>query len=261
MFNPRNPNDPEGFFKYGWKYRYCPSAHEIADYVSKYRCGTAIWRNFERLKKNFMFADWIPIDVDDGMSLDYAMNHIKDYIHVVGTTKSHQIPKKNSKDPKGPMITCDRFRIFLKFQNRVHDIDDYEYTTKKWARIFKADMSVAGAQAMVRPCKPVSIKYYGKLITPVDGKMEKEKSIKKFEQKIDGYKGEKIVPSWIKQMLNHGVNGGRNNMVLKFASTLKKCGFSEEETVDMIMNSPNFISGPHSFSKSECERTVRNGFK
>ena len=262
MFNPRNPNDDECFFKYGWKYKYCPSAHEMADYVSKYRTGCPIWRNFERLKKNFMFADWLPIDVDEGMSLDYAISHIKDYIHVVGTTRSHQIPKKNSKDPKGPKITCDRFRIFLKFQDRVHDIDNYEYTAKKWARLFKADMSVTGAQAMVRPCKPISIQYHGKLVTPVDGKAEKEKAQKSFENKIVSYEGEKIVPSWIKTMLRHGVNGGRNNMVLKFASTLKKCGFTQDEIVKLIMGSPKFVScGSHKFNREECERTVRNGFK
>ncbi len=253
MYNPQPWDNPNAYFKYGWRYVYAPSAHELADYVSKYRVMTACVKKGIRLQKNFMFAEWLPIDVDDGLSLAYALNHLKDYIHVIGTTKSHQKPKNDKP-------ACDRYRVFLRLEDRTYNLDDYEYTAKKWAKLFQADDAVTGGHSMLCPCKPVSIKYYGQLVSLVDGAWEKQKLMKAYKGKMDGY-GNKVIPSWIKVLLDYGQPNNRNNTGIKVALTLVECGFSHDQILDIIMNSKMAKGGAHPYTKAECELSIKSAFR
>ena len=53
-----------------------------------------IWKDGYRAKKNFTSARLLVLDFDDGnLTLEQAIEKFEPYIHIIGTTKSHQIEK------------------------------------------------------------------------------------------------------------------------------------------------------------------------
>jgi hypothetical protein len=107
-----------------------------------------------RAKSNFVFADFIGLDFDDGPSLAEITRSFADMECIIGITKSHQLPK-GSKPP------CDRFRVVLKLEHRCENLRDFEHTTKRLIKQYDADKSASDGARFFRPCREVTFNTLG----------------------------------------------------------------------------------------------------
>lgn len=78
------------------------------------------FKDGHRNKQNFVEAQHIALDFDNGLTLLQAKERFKDYWHIISTTRNHQKPKNS--------ITCDRFRVILKLEDLVTDAATFEET-------------------------------------------------------------------------------------------------------------------------------------
>ena len=78
-----------------------------------------------RSKGNYKQAQLIGLDIDNGLTLNDALNHpfVKQYGQLIYTSASHQ-------KPKGDTPPCDRFRIVFSANQPIKDIDSYEQLVK-----------------------------------------------------------------------------------------------------------------------------------
>lgn len=246
-------------YRDGWRGKIAPSAGEIAAIIQKYVSSNCLWANGVRLKKNFRIAEWLGLDFDDGLTLEDAKRKFDPYLHVIGTTKSHQVEKGGK--------TCDRFRVFLRFGDRCTSADDYEETARKWVRETGADKACVDAARFFFPCKEIVVcKYYGKIIHAVDAeevRRKKQEAIEVRNRKIAQYYApNRSLRGQVQSWLRHGcAQGMRNKVCYMVAREAKKSGYSESETISMIMASPIPSSGVDPFPEREVITTVRSAFK
>ncbi|MDJ0730612.1 MAG: hypothetical protein QNJ33_11540, partial [Crocosphaera sp.] len=78
-----------------------------------------------RSKANYQQAQLIGLDIDNGLTLNDALNHpfVKQYGQLIYTSASHQ-------KPKGDTPPCDRFRIVFSASQPLNDLDTYEQLVK-----------------------------------------------------------------------------------------------------------------------------------
>jgi hypothetical protein len=76
------------------------------------------FKNNHRKLDNFESAEIFAFDIDEGNYLDQAKKAVKDYKHIIGTTKSHN-KTKNGK-------VAERFRIILFFDKQVTSADKFK---------------------------------------------------------------------------------------------------------------------------------------
>lgn len=217
---------------------------EVAELVQGHAWCPGKYRDGYRKGAAFQRAELIALDADDGkLTLDGARERFKDYIHIIGTTKSHGVVKNG--------VACDRFRVILKLSAPISSMQLFRNTAKHLVeRNPECDQKPKDAGRFFYPCKHiVSIQLYGKTFDPVP--------VPELVRKPRDYKLEKQfknVPTWIRAFLGYGVpEGMRNDTVLKISRALTKCGFSYDEILDLVRRSP--ISLPD----DELERVIRNG--
>lgn len=260
MYHNDINNIGEGsYYAKHWKGSKANSADEIAKLVSTCANSPCMWAYGIRKKRNFVKADWLGLDFDEGMSLKDAVIEFEPFLHVIGTTKSHQIDKGG--------ITCDRFRVFLKFATPCSNAKDYEHTVKTWVNETKADKACVDAARYFWPCKEiVSIKPYGDLIGVFKAPELPPKTRQNFANKRKAYethhKKNGTYPSWIDGKLEGGCGlGMRNKTTYMIAAELSKLGFGKDKIVDMIEQSSIPGCGSDDFTKSEIERTVLSAMR
>ncbi len=78
-----------------------------------------------RSKANYQQAQLIGLDIDNGLTLNDALNHsfVKKYGQLIYTSASHQ-------KPKGDTPPCDRFRIVFSASQPLNDLETYEQLVK-----------------------------------------------------------------------------------------------------------------------------------
>lgn len=99
---------------------------ELARYASTDAVSFGIFKHNTRRTENFLRADTIGLDIDDGMSLDDAKELFKDYKHAILTTKSHQKEKNG--------VVADRFRVVLQLERAIDNAKDF-YAT--WYNLYE----------------------------------------------------------------------------------------------------------------------------
>jgi hypothetical protein len=258
MYHPDTQNIGDGKrYARGWLGKYASSAQEVADTVTKYASSPCLWANGERKKANFRCAEWIGLDFDEGMTLDEAIKTFEPYLHVIGTTKSHQVEKNG--------VTCDRFRVFLRLGTRCTKASDYEATANEMIETHKSDKACKDAGRFFWPCQEIIVcKYFGKIVKLVDSSREEEKKSKRIKARNkklnDYYSPTKTIPGRTKLMLDCGVmDGTRTISCYQAARDLGRVGYSEYETLNIVWNSAIPLN-----SSEECYqkviRTVRSAF-
>jgi len=230
MFH-KNPSYNARKFPDGWR---CDAdisgATELSKLIVKYHNSPCLWAHGIRLKVNFRRAYWVGLDFDKLVTLDYAIQTFGDFIHVIATTKSHG-------------INGDRFRVFLKLNSVCRNPHDYEATVRLLIKQHGADPACCDAARLFFKCKEiVSVNYSGKVLSIVDGakaELKKQKNIEKHKQKIAMYYAPgRFIPGSTRLKLDQGVpDGTRNPEVYKVAKVLGRCGYSESEALEMILNS------------------------
>lgn len=227
---PANIDDPE----------------RIALGISRFPWSGIQWYRGHRLQKNFGRAAWCVLDFDDSeLTLEQACKIFCDCMHVIGTTKSHQKAKNG--------VVRDRFRVALRFEDPIEDLETYRASMRYYIAKYDADPVCVDGARFFWPC--VEIKSFGngytqEIVQPPPPKAPKDYS---------AYREEKALPHWIEGLLKYGcVDGARNTTCFKLGLYLVQCGFDEDEIVEMIMASPIPV-GPHVVE--EVTVAVRNGAK
>ena len=109
-----------------------------------YSLGT--FKNNHRTVENFEGAELIGLDFDGGFTLEEATEAFKDEWHIIGTTRSHGIPKKDAP-------ACDRFRVILKAETPIDSAADYKATVQElMSKYPAADRACSDASRYFEPC-------------------------------------------------------------------------------------------------------------
>lgn len=160
-YNPRTPSK----YSYGFKNLETDDLTMISVLISNRVWSPIVWKNGKRDSANFIASNFLALDFDESdMTLDTAVNNVFcDQIHIIGTTKSHQI-HKNRKLP------CDRYRVVLKLDGTITDLDQYIGTISPLITHYGADESGKDGARFFYPCQDIiSIGYdgYSEAIVPV----------------------------------------------------------------------------------------------
>jgi hypothetical protein len=247
-----NIGDGKKYWK-GWRGKVVPTAGELAVLVKTYVNSPCLWASGIRKKDNFRLAEWIGLDFDEGLSIDEAKKIFEPHIHVIGTTKSHQVEKGG--------VKCDRFRVFLKLQTRIKSKEEYEATVGWWIDTYGADKACRDAARFFWPCKEIILfKGWGRLV-PVVQPAKKRPASKIKDVSLYNGKEHRILPTWIKHVLKDGTSASRNTVTYKIARDLCKLGYSQAEVSELIMSSSLPGCKIDSFTKAECDRAIQSGFK
>ena len=253
MFHSDQTHTGQGnCYAVGWRGVVAPTASEVAELILTYPVSPCMWGGGVRKKSNFRFADWIGLDFDEGLSLADACIKFEQYVHIIGTTKSHQVEKGGK--------TCDRFRVFLKFGVRCTNREDYEATADELIKKYGADKACRDAARFFWPCKKIVVcKYWGKVISPVDStevNARKIEAIKNKRTKLDRLHANGSLPCQVDNMLRFGVPANKNDACYFIAACLAERGFSEDEAFLKIWNSAIPID-----NSSEVEKEVRGAVR
>jgi len=94
---------------------------------NKYAWSPIVWESRRsRSSYDFLFSDFLVLDIDDGISLDESINLLKDYDALILSTKNHLKAKKTNNGIIHP--PKERFRIIIPFTKRIHDLATYKAT-------------------------------------------------------------------------------------------------------------------------------------
>lgn len=231
-------------------------ADRISRGIAGFVWSPCVWRNGERRVDNFLRADWVALDFDDGeMTLVDAENSFCDMVHIIGTTRSHQI----AKDGKPPV---DRFRVVLRTERTITAAREYTATLKTLMKKYPCDPAPKDAGRFFFPCKEiVSVSgdgYRQEVFAPdpaEDANLMAQKSVERWRFEQFG-----SVPGWLKRFLEKGkpTRTGRNQTVYAAAVWLASVGVSEEQTIEALLRAPFDRT---EFTERELISAVRSGRK
>lgn len=244
-----NKKDLEQHYKYTWGWRwYSPDDIDVmARVINTFTNSPIIWAKGTRNKENFIRCNWIALDFDNGVFLKDILLKVKDMVHIVGTTKRHQLPKENE-------LPWDRFRVWLKLEKEITSLVEYEECMKWYAIEWGSDIRATDGAKKFMPCKEiVSINKEG-LLVPI---MRWVINIKKVN--YTAFSAErKTMPPFIKDFLSAGVpSGDRNLACFKCGLHLTRCGYSVEQIIDMIMASPIPLNQSSQVHREVKEAVIR----
>lgn len=89
------------------------------------------------------------LDIDDGMTIEECRLLFGPYRHIIGTSKSHQLPKADK-------AACDRFRVLLELSEPLTNDLDYKatwFTVQKYCPVI--DPACKDASRFFFPCKEI----------------------------------------------------------------------------------------------------------
>lgn len=238
------------YYAKGWKAVAACGAGELPRIVTKYMNMPTIMGDGIRRRERFLFADWLTLDFDkECISLQEAIYVFKSHIHVIGTTKNHQ--KQKGKNPP-----ADRFRVFLKFVERVRKWQDYEESLQRLGNTYGADPRAFCASQPFHPLTEIiSVNACGKLVDivkyiPPPPTPPKPKPVRETD--------DKKMPDYVQDWLTNGVTDRRNDTCFKIGSILTACGWNEDEILQKVLASPIPLDSSPDRVK-EVRDAVRNG--
>lgn len=125
----------------------------IADAIEFYEWSPCVFMNGHRRSVNFIEASYIGLDFDEGMKLQWALDHFAPYAAIIGTTRHHQIEKVQSTGKVLP--ACDRFRVIVRLQEKITDLETMKATLSFYVNRHGSDRACTDAARKFRPCKEI----------------------------------------------------------------------------------------------------------
>lgn len=207
-----------------------------------------IWSWGRRKSQNYLFSDFAVFDFDDGRwSIDDAIAFVNknEYAAIIGTTKSHQIPKNNNPP-------CDRFRLILEWEKRVSSKPEYIQNMRRIASHLPCDQQCTDAARMYQPCTEVVF------VKPGKGLMCKP-YVPTPKPTPTVYQQAGILPRWLQAMVQESPAGGmRNKHIFKLAAKLAEHGYSEAQVVSTLLAAPIDRTD---LSNEEITNSAKSGYK
>lgn len=201
----------------GWR-----TAFSVGPVITQYIWSGMVWREGRRNSENFWFSDWCVLDFDSGeMSLAEAVKNFCDCIHVIGTTKSHQLEKGG--------IISDRFRVAIPWEKRISDINVLKFNLEEMTRRYPIDPACKDGARLFYPCKSVvssSVTGYRKEVKAPPQNFGQPTPV---AQRPAGR-----CPRYIQAWLDRPVAEGIRSMYFKIGAHLHKQGYGLGESIEMV---------------------------
>lgn len=222
-----------------WK---CSSIDSLCNIIINCSWSPCVFKDNYRLKDNFIRADWIALDFDDGWPLWSAIETCKanDLTHIIGTSKSHR-KEKHGKD------AVDRYRVVLKLERPIVDKREFSSTWYSAWNLFckRADKAAKDPSRFFFPCVNIVSVAEDKClgVSPAKEMIDIRKQIVKT-----------ATPCNIDDLMKTvRVPGKRNTSVYLAAQRMAAAGWSEDDAVFRIK-----LEGC-TLDDEEIVRAVRNG--
>lgn len=239
-----------------------PSEKNIGDIVGSRAWSPITWNGGVRRRDNFQSAAAAALDFDDGrFTLADAIAYFTtlEIAHVIGTTKSHQVPK-------GRLPAVDRFRVVLPAASVLTDRGDFEAHMRRLVQDFGADESCVDAGRFFWPCRQIvscrldntwhRLHWLKGLPAEADALRERRRVI---VSQMRACREHGTLPHWIARILAGDDNvpsGIRHKTVYKLGARLALAGWDEDKIVAAVMKtSLKEIGG------ADVRRAARNGIE
>lgn len=233
--------------------------HRVAACISTCAWAPIVWRNGKCLSEDFVSSGWVSLDFDEGMyTLVEAIREWSDTVHIIGTSKSHQL-KKNGKAPK------DRFRVVVPWEKPITDQATYSYNVELLIRRYGADRTCHDAARFFWPCREiVSLQLTGYLqpvlpYAPPETIPVNSAQLAELRRDLFG----RDLPLWIARLLrgempkSDKLQGSRKWACNAAARHLKSLGWSSQD-VSTLLHSAEFDR--KDFDPSEIDAAVKSAF-
>jgi hypothetical protein len=218
--------------------------------ITKVAWSPIVYRDGKRAKTNFLYSDFLALDIDDGPTLDEMINTFQDSAVIIGTTRSHRKEKLG--------VIADRMRIVIPWERRITELREYEASVRKYINQYDADRAASDGARLLWPC--VEIAYCNdpaedlELASITAPEPPKEHPIRR-----DAITGNRLLPRHMVEFLTLGTvfGDGRNVSCFITAKELATGGIPIAEAIAVISKAPFDRKG---FSESELISTVRSAY-
>lgn len=222
-------------YAYGFKSVNTDDPEIIARICTTFVHSGICWESGNRSKSNFLCSNWIMLDFDNGaMTVEQAIVNFQEYTHVIATSRNHR-------KQKGDTPPCDRFHVYLQLTITETNGWNYENILRYYSRGYDTDPAAGDSARMFFPCNEVVS--FGKGVE-IEAKILETEVLKNKKKRVFTRDlGKEYAPStlhkWAQDLLEHGPEGGasRNTTCFKVGIQLKRIGKSENEAVEILMNS------------------------
>lgn len=208
----------------------------VARGIASHVWSPIVWKDGHRRGDNFIASYFLALDFEDeDYPLSRAFDDFGDFIHIIGTTKSHQ----QWKDKKPPM---DRFRVVIPWDRPITSAREHRYNMLEASRLYPCDPACKDAARYFFPCREViSVNTTGSVWGVVDTPDTFEAPLTPrqiFNLKRRNLLG--ILDPWVSHFLETGEHfgAGRNESIFVSACKLFEIGTPEAEVYNRIQASP-----------------------
>lgn len=219
----------------------------IAYGLAHFVCAPGVFKDGYRTQGNFLFADWIGFDFDDGeMTLTQAVENVFcDMQHVIGVTMSHQT------DPEWR----DKFRVMIPLERRVDNLALYRHQIALGMKRWPCDEKCKDGARFFYPCREIiSINRDG-YAWEIDEHLPKAIDYgARSAARVDCGS----IPIWVRSALRvEWPLHTRNDTCFRIGIALGILKYSPQRITDMILASPTY-KGKGAPTK-EIFEAVKNG--
>lgn len=186
-----------------------------------------VWKTGKRLSANFSHSDFAALDFDESdYTLADALNDWSDTVHIIATTKSHQIEK-------GGKPSKDRFRLIVPWVSRVTSLEVYRYNMTRLIKRYDADPSCKDGARFFWPCiDVVSLNTSGYLQPIYTPPVRSPSAVR---AKADSLRDRKSLPGKIIRIMRQPFpSGQRNSLCFDCAKYLVNAGYDPTECFDVL---------------------------
>lgn len=234
------------------------SLEHLAELMQHKTWSPILWKDGLRLKQNFLYANLIALDFDDGKLTIKACAELlieHGFSFILGTSKSHQKEKKT--DSGLVLPPCDRFRLVIPTEAPTTSLEVYEYTMREMMNLFPCDISCKDGARFFFASPEIRFVNHGKKTSwrEIPDELKKENRNKRQEEIFKKHREESTLPDWAAKILQYGAApGGRHVICYRLGATLYRLGYTEEQIIGLVMKSPLSEIGQH-----DVERAIANG--
>lgn len=214
----------------GFKTKKISSWSALSEIMKTENYSFSEFKNNDRKSINFIGADAIGLDFDEGLTIIEAEKRFKEYKHIIVPTKSHK-KKKNGK-------YSDRFRVVLFLKERITSNSVYKNTIQDLLKTNpEADKACSDSSRFFYPSQHdiFSSTKEGILIKPIIKKIkliQQSDDTINFKNKPEGFTNCKFA---ISQGLFEG--GERNSAMMSLVTQLKGLDYTKEMAYHLAKNS------------------------
>lgn len=191
-----------------------------------------IWEKGTRSKANFIYSDFLGLDIDNGLPIAEAVEMFRDTVHIIGTTRNHQREKKG--------VVADRYRIIIPWESRITCRREFESSLAAIGKKIDADSSGYDAARVFWPCASIVSKidpgpdWELATVTAPEPKRE-------YEQRTAPVTGIAEPETKTYNFVKRGVlwpNYERADSIFRSSLDLFRCGYDHDTVLAMIAKAP-----------------------